>query len=141
VLIQTAALLSPKQAPVNDICNPAPIVTAAQYRAALLAVRQRMTPIQLAMLQAHCKAEGHKISTNQLADLLKLPTTSAASTSYRNYAHWIADELKYTPAGPASKPCWWLALAYGLEEGVIDGDYEWVMRPELVETLQSMKWA
>ena len=126
---------------MTDYCDPSPVGTSAQYRAALLAVRQRMTPIQLAMLQAHCKAEGHAISTNALADLLKLPTASAAMTAYRNYAHWIADELKYTPAGPASKPCWWLAVAYGSEPGEIDGDYEWIMRPELVETLQSMKWA
>ena len=125
---------------MKDLTNSAPVGTAAQYRLAILAVRQRMTPIQLSMLQAHCKSEGHTTSTNKLADLLKLPTASAATTSYRNYAHWIADELKYTPTGNGNKQCWWLALAYGLEDGEVDGDYEWVMRPELVETLQAMKW-
>lgn len=126
---------------MNDFCNPAPIATPAQYRAALLAVRQRMTPVHLAMLQAHCRAEGHVISTNQLAELLNLPSAGAANTAYRNYARWIAEELKFAPHLVKSKPCWCLALAYGRDDGVVDGDYEWIMRPELVETLQSMKWA
>jgi hypothetical protein len=126
---------------LNEFSNPTPIATPQQYRAAILAVRQRMTPIQLALLQAHCRSEQHAISTNRLADILKLPTSSAANTAYRNYAHWIADELKFVPAGAKGKPCWCLALAYGREDGDIDGDYEWVMRPELVETLQAMKWA
>ena len=126
---------------MKDFCDPAPIATPAQYRAALLAVRQRMTALQLAMLQAHCRAEGHVISTNQLAELLKLPTEGAATTAYRNYARWIAEELKFVPNLVKSKPCWCLAIAYGREDADVDGDFKWVMRPELVETLQSMKWA
>ena len=121
--------------------NPAPIASPEQYRAAILAVRQRMTALQLAMLQAHCRSADHTISTNRLAELLNLPAPGSANTAYRNYAHWIADELKYVPANGGGKPCWWLALAYGQEDGVISGDYEWIMRPELVETLQAMRWA
>ena len=126
---------------MNDSSNPAPIATPEQYRAAILAVRQRMTPLQLAMLQAHCRSEAHAISTNRLAELLKLPTAGSANTAYRNYAHWIADELKYVPGNAQNKQCWWLALAYGRDDAKVDGDYEWIMRPELVQTLQAMKWA
>ncbi|MBI2807910.1 MAG: hypothetical protein HYX68_23245 [Planctomycetes bacterium] len=126
---------------MNDFCNPTPIATPEQYRAAILAVRQRMTDLQLAMLQTHCRAEEHSISTNRLAELLKLPTAGSANTMYRNYAHWIADELKFVPTNLKHKHCWWLALAYGREDGDVDGDYEWIMRPELVETLKAMRWA
>jgi hypothetical protein len=126
---------------VNDFSNSDPICTSEQYRAAILAVRQRMTPVQLAMLQAHCKAAEHCSSTNRLAEFLKLPAAGPATTAYRNYAHWIADELKYVPGNAKNKQCWMLALAYGRTEGVVDADYEWVMRPELVETLQAMRWA
>ena len=126
---------------MNDFTNPAPIATPEQYRAAILAVRQRMTAIQLAMLQVHCRAADHAISTNRLAEILKLPTPASANTPYRNYAHWIADELKYVPINSKNKHCWWLALAYGRDDGDVDGDYEWIMRPELAETLMAMKWA
>ena len=126
---------------MKNLSNPTPIATQEQYRAAILAVRQRMTANQLAMLQSHCRSAEHTISANRLADLLKLPTAAAANTAYRNYAHWIADELKYVPDVSTNKQCWWLALAYGRDDGAVDADYEWIMRPELVETLQAMKWA
>jgi hypothetical protein len=125
----------------NDFSNPTPIATHEQYRAAILAVRQRMTATQLAMLQSHCRSAQHTISTNRLADLLELPSAASANIAYRNYAHWIADELKYVPSDSKSKNCWCLALAYGRHDGALDGEYEWIMRPELVETLQAMKWA
>jgi hypothetical protein len=126
---------------LKKLSNPTPIATQEQYRAAILAVRQRMTANQLAMLQSHCRSAGHTISTNRLADLLNLPTAAAANIAYRNYAHWIADELKYVPDPSTNKQGWWLAVAYGRDEGPVDADYEWIMRPELVATLQAMKWA
>jgi hypothetical protein len=116
-----------------------PIATPTQYKAALLAVRQRMTDVQLKMLQIHCRSEGHSTSTHRLADAAGLPTASG----YTTYAHLIANELQYLPDPGAKKPMWLHSLAYvrpDMEEKV-DGKYEWIMRPELVETLQSMKWA
>ena len=127
---------------MNNVSNAQSIATPAQYRAAILAVRQRMTPVQLSLLQAHCRSAEHASSTGRLSELLNLPTAASANTSYRNYARWIADELKVAPNDSRGNPCWMLAVAYGRDdEGKIDSDYEWVMRPELVETLQAMKWA
>ena len=126
---------------MNDFSNPASIATPEQYRAAILAVRQRMTSMQLALLQAHCRSAAQSISTNRLAELLNFATPGSANIPYRNYARWIGEELKYVPTNPTSKHAWWLALAYGVGDGEIDGDYTWVMRPELVETLQAMRWA
>jgi hypothetical protein len=55
----------------------------------------------------------------------------------------IADELKYVPRSNSTKPVWLHALAYGRPDanGKVDGRYEWISRPELVQTLQAMKWA
>ena len=124
---------------MSDFNDPTPIATAQQYRAALLAVRERMTEVQLKMLQAHCRSEGHSMSTNRLAEALGMPTASR----YSNYAQWIADELKYAPRPGEKKQLWLHALAYGRPDAMetVDGQYEWIMRPELVETLQAMKWA
>jgi hypothetical protein len=124
---------------MSDFNDPTPIATAQQYRAALLAVRERMTDVQLKMLQAHCRSEGHSASTNRLAEAVGIPTASR----YSNYAQWIADELKYTPRPGEKKQMWLYALAYGRPDAMeaVDSHYEWIMRPELVETLQAMKWA
>ncbi len=124
---------------MSDCNDPTPIATAQQFRTALLAVRERMTDIQLKMLQAHCRSEGHSTSTNRLAEAIGTPATSR----YSNFAKWIADELKFTPRVGEKKQVWLRALAYGLPDATetVDGQYEWIMRPELVETLQAMKWA
>ena len=125
---------------MSDFNDPTPIATPEQYRAALLAVRQRMTKVQLKMMQVHCRSIDHSSSTNRLAEAVGMPTPSYAKTAYSNYAHWIAHELKYAP-GPGTKNQMWLhSLAY-LREKTLDGQHEWIMRPELVVTLQSMKWA
>jgi hypothetical protein len=85
----------------------------------------------------------HTISLDHLAELLSLASSSGARNAYRNYAHLIADELKFVPGSVSNKPVWLCAIAYGLPDAdaKMDGEYEWIMRPELVEAMQTMKWA
>ena len=122
---------------MSDFNDPTPIATPEHFRAALLAVRQKMTPIQLAMLQAHRRSEIHLSAIDRLAELVGHPNKTAARTAYGNFAHLIADELKFMPALAAKKPVWLHALAYGRPDanGKVDGQYEWIMRPELVAAL------
>ena len=77
---------------MSDFNDSTPIATPGQYRAALLAVRQRMTDVHLKLLQAHCRSDGHATSTDRLAEAVGMATASSAKTAYSNYAHWIADE-------------------------------------------------
>lgn len=128
---------------MSNFNDPASIATPEQFRAAVLTARQKMTPLQLSMLQAHCRAEAHTSTTDQLADQLKLDNPSAAKTAYGNYARLIAEALHFTPALASNKPVWMYAIAYGVPDsnGKVDGGYRWIMRPELVGTLQAMKWA
>jgi hypothetical protein len=120
-----------------------PIATTEQFRAALLSVRQRMTDVQLKMLQAHCRSTEHTISFDHLAELLGLASWSGARNAYTNYARFVADELKYVPGSMSNKPIWLCAIAYGLPDAddKMGGDFEWIMRPELVQAMQTMKWA
>jgi hypothetical protein len=128
---------------MNDFNDPAPIATPEQYQTALLAARQRMTEVQLKMLQGHCRSAGHSTSIDQLAEKIRLPNFTAARTTYRNYAHLIADALNYIPGLDSKKPVWFHAIAYGQPNaaGKLDGAFEWILRPELVQALQTMRWA
>jgi hypothetical protein len=128
---------------MSEFNDPTPIATSEQFRSALLAARQRMTDVQLKMLQAHCRCTGRATSIDKLAEKLSLPNLSGARTAYSNYAHLIADELKYTPAAVSKKPIWLYAIAYGQPDatGKLDGGFEWILRPELVHALEAMKWA
>src|SRR5262245_50486663 len=128
---------------MNQFCDPTPIATPEQFRTALLAARQKMTDVQLKMLQAHCKCESRTTSIDELAEKLNLPNWSGARSAYSNYAHFIADELKFVPSAVSKKPVWLYAIAYGQPDadGNLDGDFEWILRPELVQALEAMKWA
>lgn len=122
-------------------CDSTPIALPEQYKAALLAVRERMKDIHLKMLQLHCQSPGHTISLNQLAQMCNLTSTTAC-TSYSTYAQWIANEIRFTPENTKTKVSYLFALACGQEDvEKIHPDYEWIMRPELVTVLQAMKWA
>lgn len=125
---------------MSDFTDPTPIATPEQYRAALLAARQRMTDVQLKLLQTHCRSADRKITLDQLAEKLNL---TGARVAYSNYAHIIADELKFVPGTVSSKPIWLCAIAYGQPnaKGKLNGEFEWTLRPELVQALESMKWA
>src|SRR5713101_4283080 len=108
---------------MSDFNDPTPIATPEQYRAALLAIRKRMTDVQLKMLQAHCRSEGHSTSTDRLAEAVGMSIATSARTTYINYAQWIATELKYAPGPGAKKQMWLHALAYGRpgSKGTVDG--------------------
>jgi len=102
-----------------------------------------MSDVQLKMLQAHCRSAGRSTSIDHLAEQIGLPNFSAARTAYKNYARLVADELKYIPGLASNKPMWFHAIAYGQSDatGKRDGEYEWIMRPELVQALEAMNWA
>jgi hypothetical protein len=126
--------------------DPTPIATVEQFKAALLTVRNEvdnMVPYA-ALLRAHCRAPKHTISTFQLAKELHLPNLATANMQYGTLAHEVCDALHYVlPKTPNGEPHWWRTLAYGDNDipHTDDGHYKWIMRPELVQALQELKWA
>lgn len=131
---------------MDEYSNPTPIATVEQFKAALLAVRDRvgLSAKELAMLRAHCRAPNNTISTVRLAQETGYPSYSTANLQYGKLAHNIADALHYIPGPFASGEAhWWRTMAYGNDAvpQTDDGHYEWRMRPELVQALQEMRWA
>ena len=131
---------------MDEYSDPTPIAAVEQFKAALLTVRDRIgvSPKDLAMLRAHCRAPNHTISTAQLAKELEYPNHGTVNMQYGTFAHHVADALHYIPPPvPSGDAHWWRTLSYGNDAApqVDDGHYEWIMRPELVQALQEMKWA
>lgn len=123
--------------------DPKPIATAEQFKAALLKVRDKVgiTANDLAMLRAHYRAPNHTISTTRLAQEIGF---SPVNIQYGILARHVGDALNVSlPRTPSGDPHWWRTLAYGNDGApqIEDGRYEWIMRPELVQALQEMKWA
>jgi hypothetical protein len=131
---------------MNVLDDAGPIATIEEFKAALLATRDwhGISPAQLQMLQAQCRAPECTISASQMADQLKLKTLAAARQQYCAFARAIADRLGYAPPqkGKAA-PSWWFTLSTSRAEvdEASDDQQQWIMRPELVAALRAMKWA
>ncbi len=123
-----------------------PIATTEQFTAALLATRDwiGISPTQLQILQAQCRAPDATITAAQLATRLSLKNSAAARLQYGTLARAIAEKLGYAPPQKGKGPVrWWFALsiANAGEDDAADGECKWIMRPELVAALRMMKWA
>jgi hypothetical protein len=130
----------------KDGTEAGPIATTEEFRAALLATRDwiGISPTQLQMLQAQCRAPEATITALQLADQLRFKNVAAARLQYGTLARAIAEKLGYAPPQKGKGPArWWFALSIGQagDDEAGDGHFKWVMRPELVAALRAMKWA
>ena len=140
----TAVLTIPS--PGRDGPDAGPIATTEEFKAALLATRDwiGISPTQLQMLQAQCRAPDATISAAQLAEQLKFKNFAAARLQYGTLARAVAEKLGYAPPQKGKGPVrWWCALSIGQDgyEDTANGQFKWVMRPELVAALRAMKWA
>ncbi|MDQ2962516.1 MAG: hypothetical protein M3R31_05040 [Pseudomonadota bacterium] len=138
--------VSATRSPVNDYADVGPIATTEEFKAALLATRDwiGISPTQLQMLQAQCRAPGATITAAQLADQLRFKNVAAARLQYGTLARAVSDKLGYAPPQKGKGPVrWWFALSIAQDgyEDAGDGQFKWVMRPELVAALRAMKWA
>jgi hypothetical protein len=130
---------------MEDYLDPTPIATEEQFKRALLAVRDRdhIGPAGVQMLAAHCRAPKHTITATKLAHEVGLTDYCVANLQYGKLAHAVADQLGYTPIKrDDGTPCWWFTLSIG-GDGSANTDeshFEWIMRSELVQALQEMKW-
>jgi len=130
----------------NEYGDTGPIATTEEFTAALLATRDwiGISSTQLQMLQAQCRAPEATITAAQLATQLSFKNFAAARLQYGTLARAIAEKLGYAPPQKGKGPVrWWFALsiAYDGEDDAGDGEFKWIMRPELVAALRTMKWA
>lgn len=131
---------------MDALSDAGPIATSEQFKAALLATRDwnGISPTQLRMLQAQCRAPDSTISASQMAEQLKLKNLSAARVQYGTFARAVAEKLGYAPPQKGKgTPSWWFTLSTGrpVADDATDTQLEWIMRPELVAALRAMKWA
>jgi len=121
-----------------------PIATANQFKHALLALRDKNLPDgHLTMLKAQCKNESGKITSTKLAEAAGYENYNAANLQYGTLAFNLAAFLDYTP--PKRKDgssMWWTTLSYSLDGSCEPetGQFQFIMRPELVAALREMKW-
>ena len=98
----------------NEYGDTGPIATTEEFTAALLATRDwiGISPTQLQMLQAQCRAPEATITAAQLATQLSFKNFAAARLQYGTLARAIAEKLGYAPPQKGKGPVrWWFALS------------------------------
>src|SRR5271165_4070267 len=107
------ALVS-ERPPSNEYADAGAIATTEEFTAALLATRDwiGISPTQLQMLQAQCRAPDATITAAQLASQLNFKNFAAARLQYGTLARAIAEKLGYAPPQKGKGPVrWWFALS------------------------------
>lgn len=124
--------------------DSAPIATVEQFKAALKAVKNGDWPeSHLEMLRAQFAAPDHTITATKLAKAAKFHNYNGANLQYGTMASHFARELGYTPVvAKNGDPNWWHTLSTGRagSEFTDDGEFEFIMRPELAAALRELKW-
>lgn len=122
-----------------------PIATREQFQNALLTVRDRykIKDTQLKMLRYQYQAVNHTITAGRMAKAMGFEKVAAGNLQYGAFAHLIADVLGYqAPRTKGHGPQWWTTFSIGRagSDETLDGQVEWIMRPELAEALKEMNW-
>lgn len=129
---------------MTDI-NVTAIASIGQFKAALLAVRNKNLPdSHLAMLRAQGRSLEGKITATELARVASYANYNAANLQYGTLAANVAAALGFVPGTrDDGSSRWWTTLSYA-EEGQAEestGHFQFIMRPELLAALREMRWA
>ena len=122
------------------------VATSEEYIQALLKLRDskklRNTKY-VDMLRAQYAMPGHSITASKLSEAVGFQNYNAANLQYGTLGKEIANYLNYEPPKRSNgEPVWFWTISSGNEasDTTLDGHYEFVMRPELVDALETMKW-
>lgn len=129
---------------MNTNSVPTAVATAEQFQKALHGLHDKGLPAShLNMLKAQYRAHNSTITAAQLAKAAKYKTYHAANLQYGTLAFNIAKELGYSPGkGSDGSPRCWTTLSYSITDTPEPdtGHFQFIMRPELIEALDSMAW-
>ncbi|MDP5215579.1 hypothetical protein ORJ66_21275 [Pseudoalteromonas tunicata] len=122
------------------------IASSEEYIEALLKLRDskrlRNTKF-LEMLKAQYSMPNHTITATQLAEAVGFQNYNATNLQYGTLGKEIAGFLSYIPPKRKNgESIWFWVLSSGNDasDETMNGHYEFVMRPELVQALETMKW-
>jgi hypothetical protein len=123
-----------------------PVATVAQFRQALLTLRNRDLPeSHVAMLRAQCRALACTMTATELAKAAGYKNYNAANLQYGTLGFNLAGILGFSPTvfHADGSHCWWATLSYSTmdqKKGNAE-QFQFIMRPELADALREMRWA
>lgn len=116
--------------------RPESVPSVDEYRAGLVAVRERMTDKQFRMLRHHYLALGGSATQRQLSAAVGYANYGGANLQYGKLAGKLAEAMEIKVTGDLV----YLLSTFRREPNVADGEVQLVMRPEIRAALQSLGW-
>lgn len=123
--------------------NSSSVATPRQFQEALLRLRdKKLQSLDIPIFKAFCDAPSNTLTATQLAEVCQLGTWNESNLRFGLLAQRIGKSLNYTPTRRKNGSLrWWEAAALGsTDDDASNANYQWTLRPELVEALRSMKW-
>lgn len=131
---------------MSDVSNPpepipAQVATAEQFRRALLSIRNNLTDNMHDMLRFQFHAPDYMATATELAQAVGYVTYHPANLQYGELGKLVAEALNFLPPRRADGTHrYWSTLSLGDPEQETGEHFRFKMRPELVETLTSLRW-
>jgi hypothetical protein len=114
-------------------------VTNPEYLAAFNSIRDRLSDGQRAMLKAHYNAPDRTLTATELATAAGYESYSAANLQYGFVGKWLHEELLCPlPKRDDGTKIYTFALATGLDDGKVEVEWRWVLKPEVATALQQL---
>ncbi len=111
--------------------------STAEYKTALSSLISDSPEGHLRMLEAHFRAEHHKITATELAEAAGYKNYSAANLQYGKFSRRLCEALSFTPPiGNSGDPTYTYVLATAAKVSALD--WEWTMRSPIVKALREL---
>lgn len=109
-----------------------------EYRRGLLAVKDRMKPVDFMMLRVQYYAPGRSVTAHDLAEAIEHPNFRSINGLYGKLGHVLADALGGRPNQRKNGTYeWWMILSQ-YAKAVPTKSFTWVMHPELAQALSEL---
>jgi hypothetical protein len=110
------------------------VPSAAQYKAALLAIRDLITKNQRKMLRAHFHAPRRTITATKMAKTVQYRRYSAANLQYGILGRHLCEQL-------SRRLEFYIAILADFDEGnTSDPEIHWIMLPQVAQALSDLRW-
>jgi hypothetical protein len=114
-------------------------VTSPEYVAAFKSILNRLNDGQRAMLKAHVNAPRRTMTATELATAAGYEHYAAVGLHYGLVGRWLSEELLCPlPQRADGTKIYTCALADGPDNGKSEGEWQWVMKPEVAAALESL---
>jgi predicted HNH restriction endonuclease len=128
---------------VHTESNSQPIATVEEFQRALLRVRDdKLQALDLPILRAFCGAPSNILTATKLAEVVGLSSWNESNLRFGMLAQRIGKALGYRPTTRKDGSTrWWESAALGSTADETDAaNFQWTLRPELVDALRRMRW-